>query len=166
MRHRGSVTGSYGFAMREDASPEGAAFATLLRESRAERGLLQEDVIRATSISRSTYLRWEAGGIDRPDPRQVREVCLVLGINPRRSAVALGLVTNDELGLPPDEPKYHPAVVQIGRILADPSVPEPARDALLHTLHAALNLWQMTVSMPVPHEPSGDALTKRRAKTR
>lgn len=159
-----TLTGGYGPAMREDASREGAAFATLLRETRTERRLLQEDVIRGTSVSRSTYLRWEAGDVGRPEPKQVREVCLFLGINPRRAAVALGLCTNDELDLPPDEPKYEPVVVEIGQILADSSIPDAARAALRHALDAALNLWRMAVSMPEPKEPAPVVASRRSAR--
>jgi hypothetical protein len=41
--------------------------------------------------------RWEAGDARRPDPEQVRAVCLALGIDPRQAAVALGYLTAEEI---------------------------------------------------------------------
>src|SRR5688500_2783132 len=119
VRHGHSAASGYGAAVREHISAEGAAFATLLREQRAERSVTQDDVIAAASVSRSTYLRWESGDIGRPDWKQVREVCVFLGFHPGLAAIALGLLTRDELGMPPEEPTYAPEVVEIGRILAD-----------------------------------------------
>ncbi|MBB4747772.1 helix-turn-helix domain-containing protein [Actinoplanes lobatus] len=148
--------------MRDDVTPEGAAFAELLRSARKDAGLLQDDVIQRSGVSRSTYLRWEAGDGVRPDLRYVRKVCQVLGINPRRAAIALGLVTPADLDLAPDESEYDPMVVEINRVLADASVPDAARAALRHTLDAAMNLWRTAVAMPEPHEPRGADLARRR----
>lgn len=165
VKHEGIVNGGYGVAMRDDVNPEGAPFAELLRSARRDARLLQDDVISRSGVSRSTYLRWEAGDVGRPDLRSVRAVCLVLGVNPRRAAIALGLVTPAELDTA-DAGDYDPVVVEINRVLTNPDVPHASRAALRHALDAALNLWRTAVSMPEPHEPSGDELTTRRSTRR
>ena len=166
MRPPNPATSGYVLAVREGESSEGAAFAALLRAARTTKGLTQDDVIKSTSLSRSTYLRWEGGEAPRPDLKQVREVCLFLDINPREASVALGLCTNYELGLPPPEPEFDPVTLEIGRILADPSQPAASRAALTHALESALVLWRMAVAMPQPTEPRGSDLSARRAAQR
>lgn len=158
------MTSSYGDGMRDDVSAEGAAFATLLRDARSNRGLTQDDVIRATSVSRSTYLRWESGGVERPELKQVRDVCVFLGIHPGYAAIALGLMTREELGLPPEQ--FDPVVVEAGAILADDSQPASSRAALKHMLQAALGMWREATRMPEPKEPRGADLVRRRRPVR
>lgn len=108
-------------------SPEqrGHDFAQLLRAGRKAKGWTQEDVIEEAGLSRSTYLRWEAGRVERPDPEQVRAVCRVLTIDPREAAVALGYLTREEIGLGPEPPRMFDATVEeVVRILQDPAVSE------------------------------------------
>jgi transcriptional regulator with XRE-family HTH domain len=124
--------------------------AALLRTARRDRGDTQDKVIAASGVSRPTYLRYEAGKIDSPDPEQVTAVCRALGINPREAAIALGFGTRSEYDLPPDEPKYHEIVVRIGRLLADPEVSEAQRAALLHAVNGAFEAWQMAVRASAP----------------
>lgn len=109
------------------ASPEQRShdFAQLLRAGRKAKGWTQEDVIEEAGLSRSTYLRWEAGRVERPDPDQVRAVCRVLHIDPREAAVALGYLTREEIGLGPEPPRMFDATVEeVVQILQDPSVSE------------------------------------------
>ena len=160
------MTSSYRDGMRDDVSAEGAAFATLLRDARKQRGLTQDDVIRDTNVSRSTYLRWEGGGAERPDLPSVRMVCVYLGIHPGFAAIALGLMTREELGLPPQEKQLDPVVVEIGTILADDGQTAGARAALRKMLHSALEIWRSAVNMPEPKEPRGEDLMRRRTPVR
>ncbi|NIL65014.1 helix-turn-helix domain-containing protein, partial [Salinispora arenicola] len=82
-------------------------------------------VIEEAGLSRSTYLRWEAGRVERPDPEQVRAVCRVLTIDPREAAVALGYLTREEIGLGPEPPRMFDATVEeVVQILQDPAVSE------------------------------------------
>lgn len=161
VRHEPPLTSSYGLGVRNEPTSKGMAFATLLRTARTERGLTQGDVIANTSVSRSTYLRWESGDAQLPNIDQVRDVCLYLGIRPTVAAVALGLLTEEELGY-----LFDPIVVEIGEILFDPSTSPAARAALRHSLDAALRLWRMAVAMPEPIEPSGESLRRRQQKAR
>ena len=166
MRHESAMASGYGLGVRNEPGSKGMAFAALLRTARTERGLKQGDVIANTSVSRSTYLRWEAGDAQLPNIDQVRDVCLYLGIKTPAAAVALGLCTEEELGLPApaDEPQFDPVAVEIGKILSDPSTSPAARAALKHSLDAALTLWRMAVAMPEPIEPSGRSLSRRQQK--
>lgn len=160
--HRVSGTSGYGLDVRDAETPEGTAFADLLRAGRAAAtpALKQDDVINNTSVSRSTYLRWEGGDVSsRPDLKQVREVCLFIGINPTQAAVALGLCTADEINPSPSEPEFDPVALEIGRILADRSHPE-SHAALTRALESAVSLWRMAVAMPEPHEPGRSELTR------
>lgn len=101
----------------------GHDFAQLLRAARKNKGWTQEDVIDESGVSRSTYLRWEAGKVERPDPEQVRAVCRTLGIDPREAAVALGYITREEIGLDPEPPRMFDATVEeVIQILQDPKV--------------------------------------------
>ncbi|MDM4721117.1 helix-turn-helix domain-containing protein [Micromonospora sp. WMMA1363] len=111
--------------MAPSPDQRGRDFAQLIRGGRAAKGWTQEDVIEEAGLSRSTYLRWEAGRVERPDPEQVRAVCRVLGIDPREAAVALGYLTREEMGLGPEPPRILDATVEeVIEILQDPNVTE------------------------------------------
>lgn len=165
-RTRLSASPSSGYGDRVPAiSTEGAALATLLKESRKRRGVSAEEVIDATSVSRATYFRWEAGEVSSPNLRQLREVLLFLRVPPALAGIALGLLTPEDLAIEPAE-QFDPAVVEIGRILADDLLPASSRAALHHSLQAALNLWRAATSMPEPKEPRGADLVRRARTTR
>ncbi|WP_231953636.1 helix-turn-helix transcriptional regulator [Actinoplanes derwentensis] len=150
--------------MRNEVSAEGSAFATLLRDARRNRGETQDDVILATGVSRSTYLRWEAGGVDSPNLKQVRDVCRFLGIHPGHAGIALGLMSREDLGLSPEP--FDPVVVKAGTILADENQPARARAALRKALQAALDMWRAAADLPEPKEPRGADLMPRRRNIR
>ena len=138
------------------ADVSGDAFAALLPEARNRRKVSQDEVIAATSVSRSTYLRWERGGyIGRPIPRQVTEVCRFLSINPVLAAVALGFGTPDDyerFSAPQDHPDA--VLAEIARTFSDDTVPEAGRAALRHAVNGAYEAWRMAMAMHVPQEPA------------
>lgn len=153
--------GRYGGAMQPDADATGAAFAALLRAARRARSASQDDVIAATGVSRSTYLRWEAGNVGRPDPGQVTQVCRFLRLNPPEAALALGFGSDTDYQQQAQEPPFEELIVDIGRILADDAVPQAARAALRHAVRGAFESWQMAMAIREPHEPSGNDLARR-----
>jgi len=110
-------------AVPNDASERGAAFAKLLRDARKRAGLTQREVIEGSGISKTTYIRWEGGYAERPDPDQVRLVCKFLRIDPRQAAVALGYLTPEDITLG-GEPgrKLDPAILEVIEALEDPQV--------------------------------------------
>jgi transcriptional regulator with XRE-family HTH domain len=110
--------------MNTNANDRGRDFANLIRDARNALGLTQEDVIIASGVSKSTIIRWEGGRAERPDPDQVRALCRVLRIDPKRAAVALGYLHPDDLGDPvvPGR-KLDPSILEVIEILEDPRVP-------------------------------------------
>jgi transcriptional regulator with XRE-family HTH domain len=114
------VAEPYSCAM-SDASQEWD-FAALIRDGRRRKGWSQDDLEAESGVSRSTLSRWERGISDRPEPPHVRAVCLALGIDPRRAAVALGYLTPEEVRPPAGRP-LDPEIAEVLDLLQDPSVP-------------------------------------------
>jgi transcriptional regulator with XRE-family HTH domain len=115
----------------------GTSFADLIRTARESRGWTQDDLERATAaigehVSRSTISRWERGQADRPEPAHVRSVCKVLGIDPRRAAVSLGYLTQEEISS-----TYSPLGQELEEVLSalqDPRLPAEDRAAWINYL--------------------------------
>lgn len=117
--------GPYLVSVAHAKDPIGVAFAALIRDARRRRGWTQERLAEESGVGLSTILRWESGRTTQPLSQQVRAVCRVLGIDPRESAVALGYVTREEIGLPPPPPpmQLDPSDQEIVDLLRDPTVP-------------------------------------------
>jgi transcriptional regulator with XRE-family HTH domain len=105
------------------ADDRGKAFAKLIIEGRRVRGWRQEDLVAASGVSRRLLTRWEGGEAERPDPDKVRAVCVALGIDPRRAAVALGYLSADEVENP-QPAKRSPTIEEVIEILEDPEIPD------------------------------------------
>lgn len=101
-------------------------FAELIADGRHARGWSQEDLERESGVSRSTLSRWERGLADRPEAQHVRAVCAALGIDPRRAAVALGYLTQEEIS--GDGNRLPADLEEILAILADPAIPDTAKE--------------------------------------
>lgn len=110
-------------AVPHDASERGAAFAKLIRDARRRAGLTQREVIEGSGISKTTYIRWEGGYAERPDPDQVRQMCQFLRIDPRQAAVALGYLKPEDI-TPGSESgrKLDPAILEVIEALEDPQL--------------------------------------------
>lgn len=111
----------------------GRAFADLITDGRHRKGMSQEDLEIASRVSRSTISRWERGLADRPDPRHVRAVCATLGIDPRRAAMCLGYLTEEEIA-PITPTRRDESVEKALSILEDPSVTQDVKDAWIDYL--------------------------------
>lgn len=129
------VINTYRHRVPSNDNPRGEAFANLIRDGRRAKGWTQDRLVEESGVSRSTVLRWEGGDASRPDPDQVRAVCIVLGIDPRRAAVALGYLTPEEIAPPggggqplSDEER------EILTILRDPQVPSAEKEPLVDYL--------------------------------
>ena len=121
---RWTAASRYSCAM-SGATP-GQSFADLIADARRAKRWSQEDLETESGVSRSTLSRWERGLADRPEAEHVRAVCKALGIDPRRAAVALGYLTQEEVSggdnrLPED-------LEEILAILADPAIPASAKE--------------------------------------
>ncbi|MEU7980547.1 helix-turn-helix transcriptional regulator [Micromonospora sp. NPDC049081] len=118
--------------MTSPSNERGKAFAALIRDARTRLGWTQDQLVERSPVSRSTLLRWESGDASRPEPEQVRAVCLVLGIDPREAAVALGYITAEELHPSTELRERLPEdLEEVVEILRDPRVPSVAKEALL-----------------------------------
>ena len=105
----------------------GQSFADLIAGGRTAKRWSQEDLERESGVSRSTLSRWERGQAGRPEPAHVRAVCRVLGIDPRRAAVALGYLTADEVDGSDRPLTLRPDVEEVLRMLEDPALPQDDR---------------------------------------
>lgn len=113
---------SYSCAM-SGAIP-GETFGDLISNARKAKQWSQEDLERASGVSRSTISRWERNQADRPEPEHIRSACRALDIDPRRAAVALGYLSAEEVGFtsptgPPVDPEIEEALNLLPRIPAD-----------------------------------------------
>lgn len=78
------------------AAGRGAVFAKLITDARRAAGLTQEATIARCGVAKTTLIRWETGKAERPNPDQVRTLCLALNVPPLAAAIALGFVTTVE----------------------------------------------------------------------
>ena len=131
-----ALTSHYGVHM---PTPErGQAFARLIVEGRKRRGWRQEDLEKASGVSRRTITRWENGDAQKTEADKVRAVVRVLGINPLEAAIALGYVNPEEDDTP--EPVHRdPALQELIEMFEDPSVPEATKTAALDYLRYLRN---------------------------
>jgi hypothetical protein len=152
-RYSGAMAGG-----DRNAESGDATFATWLRQARIDASWTKTDAIAAVSevgIKERTYNHWEAGSIEKPNPREVRRACLRLGLDPREAAVALGIVTRDDLELGPPIPPPPAVVRNILAVLKMDKLEEKQKANFVRHIEAAMNLWAETLGVDLPvREPS------------
>lgn len=121
--------------------PPAKRLGRLIRDAREEAGLTQDQLAAASGIGRATIQRLEnAKGV--PELETVRAVALAIpGLDPREVPVALGLVTRDEMGLPPERVRarqFDEETEQILALLEDSRVSREEKIALRELLRARL----------------------------
>lgn len=113
-------------------------FAQLIRDGRTSLGWTQEDLIEESGVSRSTVSRYEAFSPrdqPRPEPENVRKIFNALGLSFIEAVVALGYLTREEAGLPPEPPRvFDASVEEVIEILQDPEVPDSQKTEWVHYL--------------------------------
>jgi transcriptional regulator with XRE-family HTH domain len=129
--------------MSDLETDHGSTFGTLLRDARQTLGLTQDDVVAQSTVSRSTYLRWEKGVTTAPEPWLVRDVCQVLRLSPVDAAISLGYVTHEEVKHPPRDPvmPLEPVLAKLARVFADQNVPDRAKKNLRKGLTSLFEFW-------------------------
>lgn len=120
----------YSCVMSDASRPP--TFAELIVEGRRQRGWSQDELEAESGVSRSTLSRWERGLADKPEPAHVRAVCAALGLDPRRAAVALGYLTQEEVD--GDHPRLDPNIEEVLAILQDPAVPGAEKESWIDYL--------------------------------
>lgn len=108
--------------------------ARALKDARS-RGMTDAAIHRATGIPGGTFHRWQSGDGGLPKWEKVAAFCRGLGIPTDVAAAVLG-ITGDRPTAP--EPLDDPDLVQLGRILRDPNVPDETKSAIRHTIRALI----------------------------
>jgi transcriptional regulator with XRE-family HTH domain len=126
----------------------------LIREARADLGWTQDDLAAASGVSRPTIQRYE-NAKTAPEFELVRAIVKALDVDPREVPVALGLVTREEMGLPPERVRarrFDPTTEDILAMLGDPRYTDAEKVALRELLRAQL------ASRPQPEPNGGSAV--------
>lgn len=142
----------------------GRRLATLIKGARLEREWTQEQLEDASGVSRQTIIRYESGKAAAPKPDELRRVCAALGLDLRDVVVALGYVTREELGLPP-QPATVPQILRdIARTLNAPQIAETSKQSLLDMIGTVYGFWQNQLGLrPDVKEPSAAKRSAGRA---
>jgi hypothetical protein len=146
---------AYSDAMAEDeelATAGDDTFARWLRRARVEAGwgkLQAVEALAEVGIKERAYFRWESGEISKPDPRQVRKACLRLKLDTREAAIALGIVTRDELDLPAPAP-MEPVLADAARMLASDDIPQPSKENLRFLIEKTIGFTYATLGLRQP----------------
>ncbi len=113
----------------------------LIREAREDRRWTQDQLAEAAGVSRPTVQRYE-NAKTAPEFDKVRAIILALGVDAREIPVALGLVTREEMNLPPERTRprqFDPTTEEILGMLEDPRVSLKERQALARLLRVQLD---------------------------
>jgi transcriptional regulator with XRE-family HTH domain len=134
MRLDTPLTIFYRHDMTQGRDTAGRRFAALIKSARLAKKLTQEQLGLRVGADRQTILRYESGNAVNPDPKQVRAVCLALGIDPREPCIALGYFTRAEMELPAPRTTEDASIDEVIEILRDPEVPADQKAAWVNYL--------------------------------
>lgn len=119
--------------------PGALRLGRLIRQARVDLGWTQKDLAEESGVSIETIKRYENGKIKSPESELVRNIVRALGIDVREVPVALGLVTREEMDLPPVQPRrFDPEVEEAISILQDPLMSDMAKQGALQYLRFLL----------------------------
>lgn len=135
-----------------------------------DRGFASDGDLEAVSgVSASLISRYQSGGIT-PTAQNLRKLAPHLGVTLGDLMVASGLATPEELGMVTDAPartRLDAAVAEANRYLADPRLPDNAKDHLRATIRGAVTYWrqQLGVNTSIPAQATRRATsTGRKAR--
>lgn len=133
VQHPSGAQQSYGRRVPSQPTPHGQAFAELIRDARKAAGITQVELADRAGLARTTIARWESGAADRPGSEEVRIACRMLGIDPRRAAIALGLLTEEEVWSPAP-PRLPAELEEVLEALQDPALTTEERSQWIEYL--------------------------------
>lgn len=111
--------------------------AEVIKQTRGELDWTQKDLSEKSGVSIETIKRYENAKIRSPEAEPVRKIFKALGLDAREIPVILGLVTREEMGLPPEPVRIlSRATQQIIDLLEDPAVSHEERLAIAELLRA------------------------------
>ncbi|MFG2046210.1 helix-turn-helix domain-containing protein [Micromonospora sp. NPDC048935] len=113
--------------------------ASLIKAGRAARGWQQEKLADETGVGARTIKRYEGAQQPRPDREHLIAIFRVLDLDRRELAAILGILSRDELELPPEPARILSARTrELLELLEDPDLPDEERDAYAEMLRARL----------------------------
>ncbi|WP_433460758.1 helix-turn-helix domain-containing protein [Micromonospora sp. CA-248212] len=123
--------------------------ATLIKDGRAAAGWRQEDLADATGIGLRTLKRYENAQSDKPDREHLIAIFQVLNLDRRELAAILGILSRDELALPPEPARIISARTQeLLDLIENPDLPDHEREAYTEMLRARLRGRRQRASNP------------------
>lgn len=136
--------------------PALARLGRLIREAREDRGWTQDELAKHAGVSRPTIQRYENAKSPAPEFDKVRALVVALDVDTREIPVVLGLVTREEMGLPPERVRgrhFDATTEQILAMLEDPRYTQAEKIALRELLRA-----QLAGRAPTTAEPPAEAI--------
>jgi len=113
--------------------------ASLIKAGRQALGYTQPDLVAKTGVSLATLKRYENAKSDKPDREHLIAIFQVLRLDRRELAAILGILSRDELALPPQPARILSARTRdLLELLEDPDLPDEEKDAYAEMLRARL----------------------------
>ncbi|WP_027340986.1 helix-turn-helix domain-containing protein [Hamadaea tsunoensis] len=162
--HSGTPTAD---AMADRRGHPRTGFGWYLRALMERQGYLSDGELETDSgVSASLIARYRSGEVT-PTAQNLRRLAPWLGVRLGDLLVESGLATPEELGMVTvDEagPDVDPAISDAQRHLADPRLPDSAKDSLRTTLQGAMVYWHQQLDRTQPRRrpsprPAGIART-------
>ncbi|MFY1595414.1 helix-turn-helix domain-containing protein [Micromonospora sp. WMMD737] len=113
----------------------------LIRDAREDLELTQTELANRSGVSRPTIQRYENAKSPAPEFDKVRAIIIALDVDTREIPVALGIVTREEMGLPPERARprrFDATTEEILAMLEDPRYSQAEKVALRELLRAQL----------------------------
>jgi transcriptional regulator with XRE-family HTH domain len=129
------------------------------------------DLEAASGVSASLISRYQSGGIS-PTVQNLRKLAPFLNVTLGELMVEAGLATPEELGMVaharPEAEPLDPGLTEAQRLLADPNLPDEAKDYLRDIVKGAIAFWRQQLGLVrPPREPSAaDRAAGRRVRSR
>lgn len=138
----------YRAAMTVEDDPR-PRLAELIRTTREDLRWTQDELADRAGVSRPTVQRYENGKTKTPESAVLARIFKALGLDRRELAAILGILSRDELALPPQPARILSARTRdLLELLEDPDLPDEEKDAYAEMLRARLRGRRQRVTNP------------------